>query len=82
MDDMPGLIPRPFRQRLGESGTVGLFLWSWAGPWRVALGFFSHFFIEALHSASDGARAKSPFTFPNVFLGGLTAQLQIRFAFC
>ena len=35
---------------------------------------------ETLHSACDGARAKSPFTFPNVFLGGLTAQLQIPFA--
>jgi hypothetical protein len=39
------------------------------------LGFFSHFFIETLHSACDGARAKSP----NVFLGASTAQLQIPF---
>jgi transcriptional regulator of met regulon len=39
------------------------------------LGFFSHFFSETLHSACDGARAKSP----NVFLGASTAQLQIPF---
>jgi hypothetical protein len=78
------------RRRNGNAGMIcpsshGLFgkdwgrvgLWSSSVEWerRVVLGFFSHFFNETLHSACDGARAKSP----NVFLGASTAQLQIPF---